>query len=33
MKQMKRMVAEAQRIDAEKRGMRRVPVVDKEGGE
>jgi heterodisulfide reductase subunit C len=32
-KQMKRMVAEAQRIDAEKRGMRRVPVVDKEGGE
>jgi hypothetical protein len=32
-KQMKRMVAAAQRIDAEKRGMRRVPIVDKEGGE
>jgi heterodisulfide reductase subunit C len=32
-KQMKRMVAAAQRLDAEKRGMRRVPIVDKEGGE
>jgi heterodisulfide reductase subunit C len=32
-KQMRRMAAEAERIEAERRRMRRVPIVDKEGGE